>query len=201
MEPRSFLLLALLFFVVMVWALLFAQRRHAEAERVFKAHAEALRARAADAAPGSSERYALEAEAADVEAAAADWQQILKDEVTLAAPTRVKSEFYTHKHSKVHCTTEEEKKAAADERTMLLARHGPDAFVGVREVEDRSPRCWGDGLFVVPLAVVLLGSLAYVASKTPCNAPLLGLCFSASTETYSCAFNGAGACVATPLSG
>lgn len=158
-----------------------------------------LKARAAGVAPGSAERYALEAEAADVEAAAADWQRILKDEVTLAAPTRVSNGFLTHQRNRANYTTVEEKQAAADERTMLIARHGPDAFVGVREMEHRNPRCWGDGLFVVPLAVLVLGALAYFASRTPCNAPMYALCFKASAETYRCGFDAAGGCVATAL--
>ena len=190
------LLVGLLFAVSFGWVALFALRRHNAVRGVFKSHAESLRARAAGAPP--AERAALEAEAADVEAAASDWPRILHDDMVLAAPTRVGGSFFNNTRDRSGSHTVAEKEAAADERSALLARHGAEAFAGVRKAAHRKPDFWRDGLFVVPLAVLVLGPLAYVASKTPCDAPLFSLCVHAVADTYACAFDAAGACVATP---
>jgi hypothetical protein len=198
-SARCSIFIALAFAVVFIWGIVHALRRNAAVRAVFISHAAALRARAAGVAPGSAERASLEAEAADVEAAAADWPQIMKDELVLNAPTRVGGSFFTNTNDKRGSYTVAQKEQAANERTALLSRHGVTAFAGVRETALRGVDFWRDGLFVVPLAVVLFGALAYWSSVTQCEAPLYQLCLKSTAPTYTCAFDAAGACAATPL--
>ena len=198
-NARCTVFISLAFAVVIIWGITHALRRNAAVRAVFTSHAAALRARAAGVAPGSAERASLEAEAADVEAAAADWPQIMKDELVLNAPTRVGGSFFTNTNDKRGSYTVAQKEEAANERTALLSRHGVTAFAGVREAAHRSIDFWRDGLFVVPLAILVFGALAYWSSVTQCNAPLYQLCLKSTAPTYSCAFDAAGACTATPI--
>ena len=196
---RRAIFIGLIFATLIIWSIIHSLRRSAAVRSVFASHAAALRARAAGVAPGSAERASLEAEAADVEAAAADWPRIMKDELVLNAPTRVGGSFFTNTGDKRGAFSVEQKEQAADERTSLLSRHGMTAFAGVREAAHRSVDFWRDGLFVVPLAILVFGALAYWSSVTQCDAPLYQLCLKSVAPTYTCAFDAAGACTATPV--
>ena len=196
---RRAIFIGLIFAVILIWGITHAVRRSSAVRSVFASHAAALRARAAAVAPGSAERASLEAEAADVEAAAADWPRIMKDELVLNAPTRVGGSFFTNTGDKRGAFTVEQKEEAANERTSLLSRHGMSAFAGVRETAHRSVDFWRDGLFIVPLAIVVFGALAFWSSVTQCEAPLSQLCLKSTAPTYTCAFDAAGACTATPV--
>jgi hypothetical protein len=199
-NARTAILSVAAFFSAFLWVGVFQLRRGAEVRDVFVRHAAALRARAAGVASGSSERAALEAEAADVEAAAADWPRIMKDELVLASPTKVVSSFFTNTGgNKKNAYTVQQKEEAAGERSALLSKHSFTAFDGVRESAKRGPECIRDGLFLVPVAVLILGGMAYAAQVVQCEAPLYRMCLTAVAPTYTCGFGPDGTCVATPI--
>ncbi len=164
-------------------------RRAAAVRAVFERHAAELRSRASGAPPGSAERAALEAEAADVEAAAADWPRIMKDEIIMSGPTAAGGCCAPRPKNRVSYTPAQ-KEQAAGERQALLSRHAESAFQGVREEAHKRGDFLKDGIFLIPFA--------YVASKVQCNAPAYQLCFTSMPPTYTCAFGPDGACVATP---
>ena len=190
---------------VLMIVLVRMNRQEAAARDVFVHDAEALRARAAAAAPGSAERASLEAEAKDVEAAAADWPRLQADEIALEGDSKPKTSWSVSGRqrnvNRAYDPNTAEKLAdakanAADERSALLQRHGEHAFDRARAAKP----AFDDASLVLLAAIVLvLVPLAFYEGNTPCDAPLYRLCFTKSTPTYTCAFNTAGSCVVTPI--
>jgi hypothetical protein len=101
--------------------------------------------------------------------------------------------------NKKNAYTVQQKEEAAGERSALLSKHSFTAFDGVRESAKRGPECIRDGLFLVPVAVLILGGMAYAAQVVQCEAPLYRMCLTAVAPTYTCGFGPDGTCVATPI--
>lgn len=202
----GFFLAATLVFII-VYIVVQSSRRDAATRAVFARDAAALRARA-EGASDVEERWALEAEAADVDAAAGDWGQLRQDE-NILNPT------YHHRGggggepvnavklpgAYQQLTDKERKARAADERTALLQRHGEHVFDDARETVDAPLAFWRDGLFIAVPVTLLLAWLTYYEAVTPCDAPLTQICLRKSMPTYACAFavGSNTTCVATPL--
>ena len=188
--------LALLVFIGVFGVIIFVRRMEA-VKAVFKGHAAALRARASAAQPGSAEQAALEAEANDVEAAAADWPAILRNEKVMDGQTSILGKDYMTRGTGFY--TPEHKSAAADERTALLGRHSATAFDGVREAASPA-NIWRDAfLWALIGGIIVFVILIVVQKSVLCNAPPSQLCFKGVAPTYTCALGADGTCVATPI--
>jgi hypothetical protein len=146
------------------------------------------------------ERSSLEAEAADVETAASDWQKILRDDVVLNGPTATMFDAFRPRggaHQQRRYTVEE-KQYAANEKSALINSHSAHAFDGAKE--SMACKC-SDGWWVLALILLVLLPLALWNLSTPCEAPVGGVfCLKATPATYTCALAPtAGCCISTPL--